>query len=109
MAKSKLFTGVNGTKYLVFYCEACGHDHVVPYEYHESFNWNFNGDFDKPTLTPSVNNTTGSFASPGYDGGIPPTRCHFFVTDGRIHYCADCTHTFAGRLVDLRDVAPDIE
>jgi len=29
--------------------------------------------------------------------------CHSFVTDGRIQFLGDCTHTLAGQTVDLPD------
>lgn len=40
--------------------------------------WNFNGDFERPTFTPSV------LESPSRADGH-----HFFVTDGRIQYLSD--------------------
>ena len=53
-------------------------------------NWNFNGDFEKPTFRPSMKNVT--------------TGEHFFVTDGKIQYLSDCRHEMAGKTVDMIDV-----
>lgn len=55
--------------------------------------WNFNGNFEKPTFSPSVR----EFESCG--GGI--TRCHYTVTDGKIHYHEDNSHEFAGQTLDM--------
>lgn len=56
--------------------------------------WSWNGDVDKPTLSPSIL-TIGSKHQP---------RCHSFVTDGKIRFLKDCTHELAGQTVDLLDV-----
>lgn len=87
-----------------FFCPGCGYAHVYYVEKPCSGSddtpqqWQFNGNMENPTFTPSLLNTTGSFADPNYvdDPEIPPTRCHLFVTDGVINYCTDCTHKMAG-------------
>jgi hypothetical protein len=48
----------------------------------------FNGDTEKPTLSPSLL-STGS------------KRCHSFVTDGRIQFLSDCDHDLKNRTEDL--------
>lgn len=68
--------------------------------------WDFNGDINNPTFTPSLLNRTGSFAEPTYidPPDIPPTRCHLFVTNGVINYCGDCTHEYNGKTgVQMRE------
>jgi hypothetical protein len=60
--------------------------------------WDFNGDFDKPTFSPSINSWWGG------DNGIPLHRCHSFVRDGKIQFLGDCTHSLANQTVDLADV-----
>ena len=52
--------------------------------------WQFNGDVERPTFTPSVLERYG-------DSEVN----HYFVTDGRIQFLADCTHELAGQTVDL--------
>ena len=52
----------------------------------------FNGNFDAPTLTPSLLEHRG------------PTVCHSFVTDGRIQYLHDCTHLLIGQTVELMEI-----
>lgn len=72
---------------LLFFCPGCQSPHGP------DTSWSFNGDVDRPTLRPSVLVTQ------------PPTpmRCHSFVTDGRIEFLSDCTHSLAGQTVDLPD------
>ncbi len=60
--------------------------------------WTFNGDFEMPTFSPSLNTWYG-----GSDG-VPLHRCHSFIRDGRIQFLGDCTHALAGQTVDLPDI-----
>ena len=82
-------TGNQGVQTLyVFHCPGCkyGHGFHVP-------RWTWNGSLDKPTFTPSL-------LCNGHD---PASRCHSFVTDGRIQFLADCWHPLAGQTVDIPD------
>lgn len=68
-----------------FQCPGCDEPHAyyVP-------RWSFNGDFVRPTFTPSLLLRWGD-----------ERRCHLFVTDGMIRYCPDSTHKLAGATVPL--------
>jgi hypothetical protein len=57
----------------------------------------FNGDTEKPTLSPSLLMT--------YSYGEEKTRfcCHSFVKDGFIQFLGDCTHPLANQTVELLD------
>ncbi len=68
-----------------FNCPGCKEHHVF------NNTWKFNGDYEKPTVTPSLLVTNGN----------PLYRCHSFITDGRIQFLSDCTHELAGQTVDL--------
>lgn len=57
--------------------------------------WTFNGDVERPTFSPSVN---VRWELP--EGG-GEERNHFFVRDGKIEYCGDCTHELAGQTHNL--------
>lgn len=74
-------------KSLVFQCPGCEcwHHYTVP-------RWSFNGDFDKPTFSPSL-------LYPRRDGG--QKQCHLFVKNGRIEYLSDCDHELAGKTIDM--------
>ncbi len=97
---------------LSFYCPGCESRHHVQIA-PASPAWGFNGDYDRPTFTPSVlvqgfkrvTDETGE-----WDGrwekdaaGNPiPFVCHSCVRDGKIQFLSDCTHWLAGQTVDLK-------
>jgi hypothetical protein len=77
-----------------FHCPGCGYGHSFRVNDDKSRpQWTWNGSLDKPTFTPSllVNNHE------------PASRCHSFVTDGKIQFLSDCFHALAGQTVDLPD------
>lgn len=79
---------------LCFWCPGCDHLHRCPVSGPKA--WGFNGNFEMPTLTPSVLVTYKS-GDPDY----PDQRCHSFVRDGKIQFLSDCTHALASQTVDL--------
>jgi hypothetical protein len=60
--------------------------------------WDWNGDLEKPTFSPSLLNY---IESPG------GRRCHSFIKEGRIQFLGDCTHALKGQTVDLLDFPED--
>src|SRR4029079_964717 len=72
-------------------CRACGW-HSIP----KNRSWTYNGDSNKPTFQPSMNEVVNSPTSPRYVPQIPTSRCHFIITDGKIIYIDDCTHSLRG-------------
>lgn len=66
-------------------------------EYQELFKqkWTFNGDLEKPTITPSIH----VWHKDGNGNRI--TKCHSFVTDGKIQYLGDCQHKLVGQTIEL--------
>lgn len=69
--------------------------------------WDFNGDFEKPVFTPSLNTWWG-----GGNTQIPLHRCHSYIgcngaAPGQIKYLDDCTHALKGQTVDLPDFKAD--
>ena len=65
-----------------FWCPGCDHSHLVSIP-PATNSWGFNGDSTKPTLTPSVKETS-------YRTGVEAV-CHSFVTDGMIDFLSDTT------------------
>jgi len=57
-------------------------------------NWTWNGDVDKPTLKPSILTRRGV-----------GSKCHSFVTDGKVKFLMDSNHEFAGMTVDMLEVS----
>lgn len=82
-----------------FWCASCGHGHTVGVTGPGA--WGYNGDDEKPTLTPSVL----VYERRKTDGSIYSPRCHSFVRDGRIEYLGDCGHELAGQTVDLLELS----
>lgn len=106
--KAKLYDKKNGT--IKIKCPA-GHYHyintIVPNQ--QNAQWTFNGNFEKPTFTPSINERTGTFVDPDVKGDpewlkANSYHCHFIVTDGRIHFCSDCSHHLAGQKMELLEI-----
>jgi len=56
----------------------------------------FNGDFDSPTLEPSLLAKTGH--------GIV---CHSYIRAGRMEFLSDCTNGFAGQTIELPEITDD--
>lgn len=96
-----------GGKTLMFYCPACSETHGVNIEGNSSKEpqWIFNGDVNKPTFSPSVRVswTEPSDNENEFDDTTKDKQicCHFFVTNGMISYCGDCTHEFKNRIVPM--------
>jgi hypothetical protein len=107
---------------VTFECPGCGFSHTLPTQetpegVTKAARWQFNGDYERPTLTPSI---LSRYYKPTPEGEAMMERreplpegmdrypgtnevCHSFVTDGRIQYLGDCTHALAGQTVDLPD------
>ena len=89
------------------WCQGCGHGHTYPTGHANSkHNWGFNGNFEKPSFTPSM-----LFFVPAGRYGDPDmpqrTICHYFVTDGEIRYCKDSPHKFSGQNLSLQPIPDD--
>lgn len=92
---------------LLFWCPGCRESHMV------GPSWNFSGDFDRPTFSPSIlvrghkvvrdgaGNWTGEWERDA-TGNLVPSVCHSFIRDGQIEFLGDCTHELAGKTVPLK-------
>lgn len=78
-------------------CPGCKHTHVFNTNESRRPAWSFNGDFEKPTFTPSM------IVRHRFINGAPTAICHFFVRDGQIEFLADSTHELAGKTVPMVD------
>lgn len=79
-----------------FWCPGCQYMHRVWVHHPEPGNgalWTWNGDAEKPTFRASI-------LIPG-SGKERDHRCHSFVTEGRIQFLLDSTHSLSGQTVDL--------
>jgi hypothetical protein len=89
---------------LLFYCPGCDEAHQIRVS-GDGEVWGFNGDFNKPTFTPSY--LTWIDANPNAGKEYRKGRyftgwlCHSFIKDGQIQFLGDCTHELANQTVDL--------
>ena len=93
---------------LMFHCPGCNVKHLVRYGEGDGPRWQWNGDVDKPTFSPSILIRYPRYvppATPEHMDVGPQIKinivCHSFIIDGCIQYLTDCTHTLAGQTVPL--------
>lgn len=65
----------------LFFCKGCGGHHEVPFGNPTGLNWEFNGNFEKPTFTPSLLNTWRAIpdASEEFKEWRKERKCHSFI------------------------------
>lgn len=80
--------GTQADKRLAFWCPGCEEVHMPRVAGVDPWTWN--GDRDRPTLSPSILVTDGE-----------GNRCHSYLESGRLRFLSDCTHALAGQMVDL--------
>ena len=78
--------------YWFVYCPGCKQDHLIPKAKLGHPMWDFNGDTNNPTFTPSVKITA-----------LYNYCCHFNITNGQIILHGDCTHELRGQTFNLED------
>lgn len=83
--------GENQHERIVWYCPGCKSHHGVPIPPHRRA-WSWNSSLDEPTLNPSV--------VIQHNGSV----CHCFIREGKIEFLSDCTHAFAGKIVEMRHI-----
>lgn len=96
------------------WCPACSEMHAI------GDGWTFNGDLDdRPTFAPSVRVSgkkivrdaagkwTGEWERDA-SGKPLPFVCHYFLQDGELRYCGDCTHGLANQTVPLPELPPEL-
>ena len=94
---------------LAFVCPGCvelmgGGDglHMLPVNSPQrSPQWDWDGDLDAPTVSPSILSRFGPRAE-----GEPERVCHSFLRAGVFEFLGDCTHSLAGQHVPMPDL-PD--
>lgn len=101
MNKVEPITAGNQTVAYAFYCPGCKNHHapfVKPYQAPNGSSWQFNGDLEKPTFSPSI------LTKVERPDKTKTMICHLFVREGQIEYLSDCTHDLSGQTVDMSDV-----
>lgn len=93
--------------YYLHWCQGCGHCHTYPTGgISDRANWNFNGNIESPSFTPSMHIFIPAMM---LDGEQRPQRtiCHYYVTDGNIAYQMDSDHEFRGQTLPLQPIPED--
>lgn len=80
-----------------FECLGCGMLHFINTNPNYGGVWEFNGNLDNPTVSPSL-----LIKSPNLDGSVDV--CHFFVKNGNIEYLSDCTHNRRSTTVEMPNI-----
>ena len=106
---------------VAFWCPGCGEAHQVTVGAGLARpRWDFNGDGDRPTFSPSilVRGTRDDLSDEEWVALLGRTAgereamvadrrtsfvCHSYVREGRIQFLGDCTHALAGQTVELPD------
>jgi hypothetical protein len=100
-----------GKRGIHYWCQGCRSLHGVVIDGPGA--WGFNGDYEKPTFTPSVLTTGNRYeideageadtSKPVRDGegALVKLVCHTFITDGMVHFLGDCGHELAGQTLPL--------
>lgn len=83
---------------LCFFCPGCKCYHGVwlKKDGYKGPVWEFNGDMERPTISPSV-----LVQFPCME---KMNVCHSFIRNGRIQYLSDCTHELAGKTIELPEI-----
>lgn len=118
MGKRGILRTLEGGR-LMFRCPGCDGAHQVTIGEGPGPRWGFNGDYDRPTFTPSVLVRWTEADPPVTPENLEEWRrspwpqkkvekvCHSFVTDGQIQFLGDCTHALAGQTVPLKPFNED--
>ncbi|MDR1718056.1 MAG: hypothetical protein LBS20_19640 [Prevotella sp.] len=84
-----------------FYCQGCRRRHHVWTDRNSRPYWDFNGDTDRPAISPSILVT--------YPTPSGNRICHSFIQAGHIRYLADCSHGLRGQTLELCDIDAAID
>lgn len=89
---------------IAYWCTGCKAQHYVAGNAANNVTngWTFNGDYEKPTFSPSVLSANNGHYVKGPWVKLP--RCHSFVKEGKIQYLVDCGHELAGQTIEMEDL-----
>lgn len=81
---------------LYFQCPGCNmlHPYRVKGSPEQGPVWVWNNDVVAPTFTPSLL----------VNASDPQSRCHLFLTDGKIQFLGDCFHKLKNQTVEMVDI-----
>jgi hypothetical protein len=83
-----------------WYCPGCESFHRVTVDPTKRPCWNYDGNPDAPTFSPSILTRWTEHR----DGLAVGMVCHCFIRNGKIEFLGDCTHSLAGKTVQVPDL-----
>ena len=83
-----------------FWCPGCDKFHSYVTDGTSEIYWEFNGDMESPTFSPSLGVYSDEYLR---KETTDKYRCHLFVENGQIRYLSDCKHEYAGQTIDMVD------
>ena len=102
--KLRRASGNDGLR-LIHWCPGCDQPHGIRIEGVPPI-WLFDGNYGQPTFAPSIRCFTIEITDDD-DKPLPSpiqrTLCHYFIKAGKIEYCGDSPHKYAGQTIDLPD------
>ena len=107
MTKLRRTSGAGGYRSIMHWCPGCNEPHGIRIEGPTGPKWTFNGDYEKPTFNPSIlcftvyDDSDDSDVPQKLPEGQRRTLCRYFIRDGKIEFCGDSPHAFAGHTVDI--------
>lgn len=107
MTKLRNAISGGGVRTIIHWCPGCEQAHSIRIAGPSGPTWTFNGDYERPTFAPSIlcfteyDEDADSDIPVKLPNGQRKTLCHYFIRDGKIEFCADSPHKFAGQTVDL--------
>ena len=84
-------------RFLFFWCHGCQLKHRLDKR------WNLSGSILRPTITPDFKFRLAPSPLVASEDA-EATYCYGKIKEGKIHYGDDCTHQFAGQVVNMIDV-----
>ena len=100
-----------------FHCPGCACGHALRVKGETGPVWQWNGDLDKATFSPSLLVTRHQWEPPVTAENMAEfdrapwkqtkveKRCHSFIKDGQIQFLGDCSHDLASKTVDVPEDA----
>lgn len=106
--KLRSFKNADGSRAgIAHWCPGCESAHQIWTTNVGGPVWSWNGDVDRPTVTPSVrlfHTNDEDERGNKLPQPVDHTLCHYVLTDGVINYCNDCgDHALGGQQVPLPD------
>ncbi len=83
---------IEGKDEILFYCPGCGSLHSMTFNGFLNecgATWTFNGNYEKPTLSPSLLVTWEN------------NRCHSLINNGMMQFLGDCTHENKNKTLEI--------